>query len=264
MSLAIIGLGKMGTTLLKGILSQGIYTPKDIIGCDLRVEASEANQDYEGIRTTADNRDGVQEAETILLAVKPQVIDQVLAEVEELLQDKLIISIAAGVTIEHIRELVDDSNRIVRVMPNTPALVREGVSAISPGPEAREFEVRQVKQMLAGVGEVVEVKESLMNAVTGVSGSGPAYGYIIIEALADGGVLAGLPRQQAQRLAAQTLLGAARMVLETDNHPGELKDMVTSPAGTTITGVQSLEKDGLRGILIEAVKKAADRAGELD
>lgn len=263
MKICVIGLGKMGSTLVQGILQNKNYKPEDIIGCDIKVENKEKNEKYNGIKTVNNNKKGVKEADTILLAVKPGIIDKIIKEIKPETENKLVISIAAGVTIEHLQNHLPSSSRIIRVMPNTPALVKAGVSALTPGPEVRPQEIEMVKNILQEIGKVVEVKEELMDAVTGLSGSGPAYGYIIIEALADGGVLKGLPREEAIKLAAQTMLGAARMVLETDKHPGELKDMVTSPGGTTITGVEALEEEGLRGILIKAVKRAAEKSEEL-
>jgi pyrroline-5-carboxylate reductase len=261
--LAIIGLGKMGTALLQGILDTGIYQPHELIGCDILVDDREKNDQYYSIETTRDSVYASGKAEVVLLAIKPQVMPGVLKSVSKQLQDKLVISIAAGITIGSIKEKLLHS-RVIRVMPNTPSLVKAGIAAISAGPDATGADLELVKKLFSGVGEVVQVEEKLMDAVTGLSGSGPAYIYIIIEALSDGGVLMGLPRELATRLAASTVLGAARMVLETGKHPGELKDMVTSPGGTTIKAVEELEKNNLRGTLISAVKAAAQRSRELN
>lgn len=262
MKLAVIGLGKMGSTLIQGILDTGFLSQEEITGSDVIVEECEQNSDYGGIATVNNNREAAA-AEVILLAVKPQVIDDVLDEINPVMEGKLLISIAAGITTEYLQANLPESSRVIRVMPNTPALVREGMSAVTSGENAGTEDLEFTCEMLRSVGEVITVKEELMDAITGLSGSGPAYGYLMIEALADGGVFCGLPREQAQKLAAQTLLGAARMVLTVDKHPGELKDMVTSPAGTTITGMKVLEEKGLRGTLMEAVKAARDRSRQL-
>ena len=263
MKLAIIGLGKMGSTLLQGILDTGFYSVDNIIGCDIEVEEKDRNEKYGGIRTTSNNLIGVKAAETILLAVKPQVMSDILLEVVDYTKGKLIISIAAGLSINNLSKQLSSECRIVRVMPNTPALVNEGISAMAGGSGITEKDMIKVKNMLEGIGKVVEIEEKYMDAVTGLSGSGPAYIYMIIEALADGGVLMGLNREIAVKLAAQTVFGSAKMVLETGKHTGELKDMVTSPGGTTIKAVEVLEKGGLRSNLISAVRAATERSKEL-
>lgn len=263
MKLTVIGLGKMGSSLLQGILESGKVDPEQIIGCDIKVDEGEDNDNYWGIHTTNDNKKGAVEADIIILAVKPQIIDKVLAEIKDYCRDKLIISIAAGISSKYLAHNLASSARIIRVMPNTPALVKEGVSAISPGPGATDRDIKTSKKMLESIGEVVEIDEKQMDAVTGLSGSGPAYIYMVIEALADGGVLMGLSRETALKLAAQTVLGSAKMVMETGKHPGELKDMVASPAGTTIEAIKTLEEKGMRSSLIEAVKASAEKSMNL-
>ena len=263
MKLCIIGLGKMGTALVNSILNAGIYSPEEIIGCDINVEDSKENSRFGGIVTSKDNFYGAEKADIILLSVKPQKINNVLNEIKGTTVGKLIISIAAGISNPYIKKILPTSSRVVRVMPNTPALVKEGISAIAPGDNVTAEDIEIVKSIFNGVGEVIQIEEGLMDAVTGLSGSGPAYIYMIIEALADGGVRTGISRELSFKLAAQTVLGAAKMVLETGKHPGELKDMVTSPGGTAIQGVETLEMHGLRGILIDAVKKATARSKEL-
>ncbi len=263
MKLCVIGLGKMGSALVSSILNSGIYKAEEIIGCDINVESEESNQNFGGILTTNDNVMGTEEADIILLSVKPQVIDDVLDEIKGAVVDKLVISIAAGISNFYINSILPTSSRVVRVMPNTPALVKEGISAIAPGDNVTEEDIRLVKDIFEAVGEVIQIDEKLMNAVTGLSGSGPAYIYMIIEALADGGVRMGISRELSLKLAAQTVLGSAKVVLKTGKHPGELKDMVTSPGGTAIQGVETLEMHGLRGVLIDAVKKATARSKEL-
>lgn len=264
MKLCVIGLGKIGSALVQGMLQAGIYQAEEIIGCDINVTVKESNEAYGGIQTTTDNCQGAEQSEVVLLAVKPQVINKVLVEIKDVVKDKLVVSVAAGISIDHLESFLPSSCRVVRVMPNTPILVKEGISAIASNKTATKEDVEMVKEMFSGVGEVVEVEEELMDAVTGLSGSGPAYVYMIIEALADGGVLTGISRELALKLAAQTVLGSAKMVLETGKHPGELKDMVTSPGGTSIRGVEVLESHGLRGVIIDAVKKATERSKELN
>ncbi len=262
--MAIIGLGKMGTALLQGMLNSGLYQPEEVVGCDLYVEDTNSNEEYFGIQTMKDNIEAVKLADIILMAVKPQVTPKVTSEISEYTADKLLISIAAGLTLENLSKQLSNSTRIVRVMPNTPALVGEGAAAFTTGSDISTADRKIVKDILQSVGEVVEVEEKLMDAVTGLSGSGPAYVYMVIEAMADGGVLMGLPRDMALKLAAQTVLGSAKMVMETGKHPGELKDAVASPGGTTIRAIEKLEEKGLRSSLIEAVKTSAERSKELN
>ena len=264
MKLCVIGLGKIGTALIQGILNSGLYSQNKIIGSDIKVKNTDINEEYFNIETTNNNVESVKKADVVLLAIKPQVMDHVLEEISEAVKGKLIISIAAGISNSHLKEKLALDVRTIRVMPNTPVLVKSGISAVAPGRNATDSDVKLVKNIFEGVGEVVEVKENLMDAITGLSGSGPAFIYIMIEALADGGVLAGISREMAVQLTAQTMLGSAKMVLETKNHPGLLKDMVTSPAGTSIRGIEVLEKHGIRGILIDAVKEAALRSKELN
>ena len=264
MKLTIIGLGKMGTALLQGLISSGLYQADEITACDPFLEDSDSNERYFNIKTMKDNISGVKTADIIILAVKPQLMSGITKEIADYTDGKLLISIAAGISIEKLRTQVADKARIVRVMPNTPALIGEGMSAFCTEKGISASDRKTVEEILQSFGEVVEVEERLMDAVTGLSGSGPAYIYMIIEALADGGVLMGLPRDTAQKLAAQTVLGSARMVMETGKHPGELKDAVTSPAGTTIRALEILEEKGLRSALIEAVKAAAERSRELN
>ncbi len=264
MKLAIIGLGKMGTTLLQGMINSGLYQPKEIVACDLYLEDIDSNDEYFGIQTMKDNIEAVKLADTVILAVKPQVIPKVASKIAEYTANKLIISIAAGLTLENLSKQLADSARIVRTMPNMPALVGEGAAAFTSGSDITADDRKIVKDILQSVGEVVEVEEKLMDAVTGLCGSGPAYIYMIIEAMADGGVLMGLPRYMAQKLAAQTVLGSAKMVMETGKHPGELKDAVASPGGTTIRAIEKLEEKGLRSSLIEAVKASAEKSRELN
>ncbi|PNS00813.1 pyrroline-5-carboxylate reductase [Petrotoga mexicana DSM 14811] len=262
--LCVIGLGKMGSTLVKGLIQTKTLKREQIIGTDVFEYDSERNSNYCDIKTMSDNAKAVKESDIVLLAVKPQVIDEVLEEISPFCENKIVISIAAGVSLRHLDKALPVSSKIIRAMPNTPILVGEGVIAISKKKNVDENDLRTVKKILESVGKVYLVEEYMMDAITALSGSGPAYVYIMIEALSDGGVLMGLPRELSTEFAARTLLGAARMVLETQKHPGELKDMVTSPGGTSIKGIEVLESHGLRGILMDAVKEATIRSKELN
>lgn len=217
-----------------------------------------------GIRTTASNLEILQFARVLVLAVKPDQVSGVLAEVRRAFTaEHLLISIAAGVPTARLEAALPPGARVVRVMPNTPALVGASASAFAPGRHATPEDAQLCQNLFATVGLSLPVKESLLDAVTGLSGSGPAYAFVLIEALSDGGVAAGLPRDIATQLAAQTLLGSAKLLLETGLHPGVLKDMVTSPGGTTIEGLHELEKAGVRGALINAVRAAAEKSRRL-
>ncbi len=254
----------MATALARGLITADFTEPEAVIAADpfesSRVQFAEAT----GARTTEENTDVLDVSEIIFLAVKPQAMAGVLSEITRHLDERhLVVSIAAGVSLETLTAALGDSCRIVRVMPNTPCLVGASASGFSIGASASADDARLVKDLLSTVGIAVEVPERLLDAVTGLSGSGPAYVYQVIEALSDGGVRAGLPRDVATQLAAQTVLGAARMVLETGEHPGVLKDAVTSPGGTTIAGLHALENAGLRAALMNAVAAATARSVEL-
>ncbi|SFI98677.1 pyrroline-5-carboxylate reductase [Planctomicrobium piriforme] len=258
-----LGAGKMATALAKGLLSSGFATSEDVIASDVNAAAREHFFLVTKAQTTASSREVLEQSQVIFLAVKPQSISSLLDEVmADLSPRHLIVSIAAGVRLSTIESAVGDK-RVIRVMPNTPCLVGEGASGFSRGSHATWDDADLVSKMFSTVGLAIEVPEPLLDAVTGLSGSGPAYAFAMIEALSDGGVLMGLPRASATQLAAQTLLGAAKMVLETGEHPGQLKDAVTSPAGTTIAGLLALEQAGLRGSLMNAVRAATERAREL-
>ena len=259
-----IGSGAMATALIKGMLRAGI-APVDAIRSSDPLPAARARLAGEtGVTVHDSNLPVVELSDVVVLAVKPQSMRQVLENVRPVVTpDHLIVSIAAGIAIASITEGLKPGARVVRVMPNTPALIGEGASAYSLGPSARPEDERVVRAFLDSVGRTVGVAEPLLDAVTGLSGSGPAFVYLIIEALSDGGVRAGLPRDVATLLAAQTVLGAARMVRDTGEHPGVLKDKVASPGGTTIAGLHALEQGGVRGALIDAVHAAARRSAEL-
>lgn len=262
MHLSCLGSGKMGTALLKGIVARGLCAASDITISDpVPAALAAAQAAVPGVKVAASNDEAARGADVILLCVKPAGIVPLIASLGSL-PSTLLISIAAGVTLEQM-EKVAGPHRVVRVMPNTPALIGQGAAAFSTGASATEADAALTEQLLGAVGTVTRVPERLLDAVTGLSGSGPAYIYTVIEALADGGVLEGLSKDQALQLAAQTVAGAAGMVLQTGLHPAVLRDQVTSPGGTTIAGLATLEAKGLRSALIEAVRAAARRAREL-
>jgi pyrroline-5-carboxylate reductase len=262
--LAVIGAGQMAEAFMGGLLAAGVAESDNIIAADVSVERRDVMKRRFGIRVTADNREAADHAASVLLAVKPQSVESVLRDLAPVMDGHLLISIAAGVSIQRLSSVLPASARVVRVMSNAPALVGEGMSAISYGPGVSEADRKLVRTVLEAMGRVVEIDEQLMDAVTGLSGSGPAYVCLAVEALADGGVKMGLPRGIAQLLATQTMLGAARMLLETGDHPGCLKDRVASPGGTTIAGLHALERGGLRACLIAAVEAATRRSRELN
>ena len=254
----------MAAALAKGFVNAGLVSPDSLIGSDPVPAGREAFSRSVGCETTDSNADVLAKAKVVFLAFKPHQLDEATEAVRDQFDEShLVISILAGVRLAKLDAACGGRTRLVRVMPNTPALVGEGACGYALGQAATTEDGELVKRLLSAVGVAYEVNESLIDAVTGLSGSGPAYGYMIIEALSDGGVAAGLPRDISTRLAAQTMLGAAKMVLETGKHPGELKDMVCSPGGTTIEGVHELEEGGVRSALINAVRAATERAVEL-
>ncbi len=261
---AMIGGGKMGEVITSGILSHRLALPEEITITDVLKERREYLKMEYGVQAGEDNVAAVKNADTVILAVKPQEMTALLKAIAPVVDDsKLIISIAAGVTIQAIETAFGKKARIIRVMPNTPALVGAGAAALATGEQASEIDLELAKAVFGAVGLAVVVEEHLMDAVTGLSGSGPAYAFVILDALSDAGVLMGLKRDIALQLAAQTLLGAAKLCLETQKHPAQLRDMVTSPAGTTIAGIKALEEGRLRATLIKAVEDATLRSKEL-
>lgn len=261
---AFLGAGNMGQALIKGLLAASLAEPSNITATDTDDQKLQSLSREEGIVTTGDNSAAVSASDVIVLSVKPQVMESVLNGISDVADgSKLILSIAAGITIDFIKSRLRGNPRIIRVMPNTPALLKEGAAAMAPSENSTDEDLKLALEVFSSVGKAVVVDEGLMDAVTGLSGSGPAYVFLFIEALADGGVKMGLAREVALQLAAQTVAGAARMVLELGKHPGELKDMVTSPAGTTIEGVHTLELGGFRGIVMSAVEEATLRSREL-
>lgn len=262
-TIGIIGAGKMGGALIEGILRAKLVSPRDIIVSDTDRKRLQTLKERFGLETTSRNKKAA-EAETVIMAVKPQVVGEVIDDIAGILKSStLLISIAAGISIGFIEKRLGKEGRIIRAMPNTPAMIGEGVTALAAGKKATEEDMNRAKGIFEAVGKVVVVKEELMDAVTGLSGSGPAYVFTIIEALADGGVQMGLDRATARLLAAQTVLGAAKLVLTSDLHPAELRDMVTSPGGTTIAGLRALEEGKIRAALMAAVEQATRRSHTL-
>lgn len=262
-AIGFIGGGAMAEAIIKGLLGKGAQ-PERITVSDLSTQRLEYLENHLKVKIVRENKSVVQNSEVIIMAVKPQNLGEaVMSLAPQITADKLLISILAGIPTSRIEELLPDEIHVIRVMPNTPALVGCGTTVLAGGSRATEEDIHTASEIFQCVGNVSILPEKLMNAVTGLSGSGPAYVYMIIEALADGGVMAGLPRDVALRLAADTVYGSARMVQETQRHPGQLKDMVTSPGGTTIYGLHQLEKAGVRGSIMDAVLAATKRAGEL-
>ncbi len=261
--ITFIGAGNMANAIIKGLLRAGLSKDK-VTATVRRAEKKKELEDAYGIRVASDNLTAAREAEVVVLCVKPQALDKVLIEIAPAIDpSKLIISVAAGVPIAAIQRRLGAGARIVRTMPNTPSLVGSGATALSTGEHATKDDLALATAMFDSVGLTTVVDEYLLDAVTGLSGSGPAYIFLIIEALSDAGVKVGLSRHQALKLAAQTVLGSAKLLLETGQHPGQLKDQVTSPGGTAIAGLHTLEAGGLRTTLIDAVEAATERAKEL-
>jgi pyrroline-5-carboxylate reductase len=263
--LGFLGAGRMATALARAWTVARRFSPDRVLASDPLVSSRDTFARETECPTIADNRTVAEHADLLVLAVKPQSMPAVLAEVRDTVTRRwpLVVSIAAGVPLSTLHEALGPSTRIIRVMPNTPCLVGASASGFTPGSHASDTDVAWVQDLLDTVGRAFRVPESLLDAVTGLSGSGPAFVYLVIEALSDGGVRVGLPRDVATALAAQTVFGAAKLVLETGQHPGALKDMVASPAGTTIAGLHELERGAVRGAFMNAVEAATRRATEL-
>jgi pyrroline-5-carboxylate reductase len=262
--IGFLGAGNMASALIKGLLHAGMFAPDEIFVSDVKGERLTQLHSTHGVRTTTDNHELVRSVDVLVLAVKPQVLDRVLDTIAtDVRETTLIISVAAGVPLEALEGRLPAFARVVRSMPNTPATALAGATAISAGARATEADMELANSIFEAIGRVVTLDEPLLDAVTGLSGSGPAYVMMIIEALADGGVKMGLHRDTALMLAAQTVYGSAKLLLETGEHPGRLKDMVTSPGGTAIAGLHTLESGALRKTLIDAVESASLRAAEL-
>jgi len=263
--IAIIGTGNMGEALISGLVGSGSSKSKNITCTDIREEKLEKLKEKYGVNTSANNLEAVSASEIIIYSVKPQIMAAVLIETAEKLDmSKLIISIAAGVPLAAIESCLNKDLRLIRVMPNIAASVKEAASAIAAGKHASKEDIDLAMAIFNSVGKSIFLKENyLMDAITGLSGSGPAYIFLIVDALADAGVKVGLARQEALFLSTQTVLGAAKLLMETREHPGQLKDKVTSPGGTAIAGLATLEEGGLRTTLIHAVEAATNRSREL-
>lgn len=262
-TIGFVGAGNMAEAMLRGLLRGNDFAPAQISASGPRRERVEELREKYGIDATTDNHKPAS-AEIVVLSVKPQIMSRVLDEVAKTISpDALVISIAAGVPVATIQSRLASGTRVIRAMPNTPALVDAAATAIAGGEHVSEADLADAKRIFDAIGLTVILEESQLDAVTGLSGSGPAYVFLILEALSDAGVKVGLSRRTAQLLAAQTLLGSAKLLLETNEHPGRLKDMVTSPGGTAITGLHTLEHGGVRTTLMNAVEAATRRSREL-
>ncbi len=263
--ICILGTGNMGEALVSGLISSASSKPENIICTDVREAKLNDIREKYSVQTTADNLEAVAKSDIVIYAVKPQIMAAVLKETAEKLDmSKLIISIAAGVPMQAIESYLNKKLRLIRVMPNIAAAVKEAATAVAAGKNASEEDIKLAMTIFNSIGKTVFIPENyLMDAITGLSGSGPAYIFLIVEAMADAGVKVGLSRQEAFFLSAQTVLGAAKMLIETREHPGQLRDRVTSPGGTAIAGLATLEEGGLRTTLINAVEVATNRSREL-
>jgi pyrroline-5-carboxylate reductase len=263
MKLGFLGCGKMATALAGGVVQAGVCAPTDIVVTDCVPAATAALAAKIGATPVDSNAALAAACDTLVLCVKPADALKALRGISSALAGKLVISIVAGLALDRLQEAAGPDVRLIRVMPNTPALIHQGAAAFATGTTATEADAASAMQIFSAVGRAVQVKEGLLDAVTGLSGSGPAYVYLVIEALADGGVLMGLPRDLALQLAAQTVAGSAGMVLQTGQHPAVLKDQVTSPGGTTIAGVEQIEAAAVRSALMSAVRAATERSRQL-
>jgi pyrroline-5-carboxylate reductase len=263
LQVGFLGSGRMATALAKGWLRAGLVRVDSCRASDPLASARQSFAAETGCSAVAVNREVAAASDLLVLAVKPQSMAALLEEIRTHVKSRLVVSIAAGITLRQLSAGLDPDCRLIRVMPNTPCLIGVSASGYSPSNNATAEDIALVDRLLNAVGVAFRLPEHLLDAVTGLSGSGPAFVYLMIEALSDGGVRVGLPRDVATALAAQTVMGAAKMVLETQSHPGVLKDMVASPGGTTIAGLHALERGGVRGALMDAVEAATRRAIEL-
>ena len=264
MKLGFIGTGNMASAIMGGIIKNQIIPANDIIGADVMEAGRKRVKEQFGIQVTADNHEVVNSSDIVILSIKPQFYAEVIAEIkDDVREDQIIITIAPGKTLAWLKEQFGKNVKIVRTMPNTPALVGEGMTAACPNEYMTKEEITYVLTLLESFGRVEIIPERLMDTVVSVSGSSPAYVFMFIEAMADAAVADGMPRAQAYQFAAQAVLGSAKMVLETGKHPGELKDMVCSPGGTTIEAVRVLEEKGFRSAVIEAMKACTDIAKKM-
>lgn len=262
--IAVIGTGKLGEALITGMLDAGIVKKEQFIGTAAHADRLEQVRRKLGIETTLSNGEAVRKSHLVLLCLKPQTVEEVLRQVaDDLTENHLVISVAASVTLRFMEGILDKPVPVIRTMPNTPCLIKQGMTGISPGKYARPEHIAQARMIFDAIGRSMILDEKHMDAVTALSASGPAFVYIIIESFAEAGVKVGLPREAATILASQMVMGAAKMVLETGEHPAKLKDLVTTPAGCTIDGILELEDGGLRVTLIKAIVRATQRAKEL-
>lgn len=262
--IGFIGAGNMGGAILGGILKSGIIDSEHIIASAKSDKSIEKIKNNYNVNVTKDSKEVVKFSDIIVVGVKPNIYDEILEEIkDEIDNEKIIITIAAGKTIESVENIIGQDKKIVRTMPNTPALVGEGMTSLSPNKNISEEELNFVKSLFDALGKSEVVNEDLIHAVIGASGSSPAYAFMFIEAIADGAVRAGMTRDKAYKFAAQGVLGAAKMVLDTDKHPGELKDMVCSPGGTTIEAVKVLEEEKFRGAVLKAVEACVNKSIEM-
>lgn len=261
--IGFIGAGNMGGAILGGILNSKMIDNNHIIASAKSDRTIEKIKNDYNVNVTKDSKEVVEFSDLIVIAVKPDIYDEILEEIKDLIKDKIIITIAAGKTIEAMEKIIGDDKKIVRTMPNTPSLVGEGMTSLSPNKNISEKELSFVKSIFDSLGKSEVVKEDLIHAVIGASGSSTAYAFMFIEAIADGAVRAGMPRDKAYTFAAQGVLGAAKMVLDTGKHPGELKDMVCSPGGTTIEAVKVLEEEKFRGAVLKAIDSCVKKSIEM-
>ncbi|MEM2094933.1 MAG: pyrroline-5-carboxylate reductase [Candidatus Bathyarchaeia archaeon] len=259
----IIGCGKMGEAIVAGLIRTNMVDKENVLVSDVVQDARERVEKRYGVRSTSSNHQVTAESDIVILCVQPGNIAQVLESIAGLLDSKLLISVAAGVTTEYIERILGRKQDVVRAMPNIACTIGEGMTVLSPAKDTSMARLSEAVTVFSAVGRTMVLEERLFDAVTGLSGSGPAYVYMFIEALAEGGLKVGIPKDVAVILAAQTVLGAAKMVLETGEHPSKLKDLVATPGGTTIHGLYELEKGNLRASCISAVESATKRAKEL-
>lgn len=264
MKLGFIGCGNMASAIMDGILKNGLMDAADIIGADVFAPSREKVKENLGIEIAENNKEVVEKAEAFVLSVKPQFYADVIAEIKDSVKEnQIVITLAPGKTLAWLEEQFEKPVKIIRTMPNTPAMILEGMTAVCPNQYVTAEELKYVCEILCSFGEVEVVTEKMIDAVVAVSGSSPAYVFMMIEAMADAAVAEGMPRNQAYKFAAKAVMGSAKMVLETGKHPGELKDMVCSPAGTTIEAVKVLEATGFRSSLMQAMEVCAEKSRSL-
>ncbi len=262
--LGFIGAGTMAKAIIKGIVSSEVVPKENIKASEVSPELAQKASEQTGVQVVTDNKEVAVFSDIIILCVKPYSVETVLSELKDAVtKDKLVVSIAAGVSTGSMEKALNPEIPVIRVMPNTPALIREGMSAVCKGEHASQRDIKTVMEIFKAVGRCIEVEEKLINAVTGISGSGPAFMYLVIDALSDGGVKMGLKKETAIELAAQTAIGAAKMVLETGKHPAVLKDEVTTPGGCTIAGLSVMENEHVRSALIKTVQETTNIASGL-